>query len=156
MRLQRTILPLGAALALAGCLSVPIYYREGAQVARIERDDLECRIAAQNRVPERMRSVYIDPVYNTRLVCGAGGVCTTVRFMVSPGRWKRYDANEGLRAEAAQQCMADKGYARIRLPVCSGERARQADRTPTRIQPAIAPDACILRLGSDRYRIVAP
>lgn len=156
MQFKRAILPLCAVLALTGCLSMPIYYREGAQVARVERDDLECRIEAQNRVPPRMRSDYIPPVYDERLACNAAGACTMVRFMVSPGHWERYDANEGLRTEAVQQCMADNGYARIRLPVCTGDVARQADRIPTSLQPAITPDTCILKLGSGRYRIVTP
>lgn len=156
MRFNRMILLLGTTLMLTGCLSVPIYYREGAQVARVERDDLNCRIEAQSRVPPKMRSDYIPPVYDERLACNAAGACTMVRFMVSPGHWERYDANEGLRTEAAQQCMADKGYARIRLPICTGDVAREADRTPTSVQPAITPGACILKLGSGRYQIVTP
>jgi len=149
-------LPLAAALAVSGCLSVPLYYRPGAEVARIDRDETDCRVVAQRRVPPDIRTRYIDPTFDHRTVCSSAGICSTYSIMLSPGRWKSFDANEGLRARVTEQCMADRGYARISLPTCPRDLAAGAEKTPTRVQPPVTPESCVVRFSSGRYRIVTP
>jgi hypothetical protein len=139
---------------LAGCFPLTLYYQEGAEVARIDRDLMQCRVEALAKVPVDRRSRYIPPLYDHRTVCNAAGACSTYRIMISPARWETYDANEGFRAEVAQQCMLNKGYARVRLPACSQSVIEATTITATQVQPPLTAGSCAIRLKSGRYQIV--
>ncbi|WP_135505563.1 hypothetical protein [Roseovarius aestuariivivens] len=156
MPVSRVLLILAACALLSGCLPVPLYYREGAAVAQIDAAETRCRVAALREVPEARRTRYIPPTYSYPTTCNAAGVCRTTPILISPGRWETYDANEGLRAETAKLCMAEKGYARIRLKPCAPAVIEATRLTATQVQPALTARSCIIRLNTGRYKIVTP
>ncbi|WP_397542086.1 hypothetical protein [Roseovarius salis] len=156
MRLPVLATCLLAALLLGGCFPVSLYYREGAPVARVEADETACEVAALDRVPRDMRQRYIPPVYDYETICTPAAACRTYRTVITPGRWESYDANEELRARVARQCMARKGYERVRLPACSAETIKATRKSASHVQPPITGESCIIRFRSGRYRIVTP
>ena len=80
--------------------------------------------------------VYTTPVYTTPIETncypqGKNTSCTTTGGHVYGGRTYggqsySYDANEALRARVVMQCLSERGYQRVTLPVCSKEQARSA------------------------------
>jgi len=145
-----------AAILLSGCLPLSVYYREGAEVSRIERDQTACDVQALSEVPKRILTRYIPPTYSYRQSCNAAGACKTVRILLSPGRYEQYDANEGLRARAAAQCMADKGYQKVSVKPCPGDVIEETVITSTRVQPRLTKDSCAIRIRGGKYQIVTP
>ena len=101
-----------------------------AQVARMDRDETACEVTALRQVPPDLRSRYIPPTYSPYQICNALGHCSWHQRLVSPGRWERYDANEGLRAQGvswdhAVQADASREYVRNTVPIFELEsRAR--------------------------------
>ncbi|QFT93033.1 hypothetical protein FIU86_09265 [Roseovarius sp. THAF9] len=150
--------PLFACVAplLAGCLPTTVYYKEGAPVSGVARDRTQCNVAALREVPVRTLTRYIPPTYSYRPVCNAAGACKTVRVLLSPGRWERYDANEGLRARVARQCMADQGYQKVSLKPCPPEVVEATVITATRVQPPLTENSCAIRIRGGKYQIVNP
>jgi len=147
------VLPL-LALVLPGCAPLPVYHREGAPVAQVARDEAACKAAALAEAPVEIRRRYIPPVYDYRTTCLPAG-CSTYRVLIAPGHYDSYDANEGRRATAAKQCMADKGYARIRLPACDPNQVAAAPDTGG-VQPPITEGSCVIRPETGAPRIVTP
>lgn len=147
---------LAAAAMLCGCAPLSIYYKEGETVARMDRDETACEVTALRQVPPDLRSRYIPPTYSPYQVCNALGHCSWRQRLVSPGRWERYDANEGLRARVATQCMADKGYARTKIKRCDAETTRAVTIRATQVLPPLNEGSCAIRLKSGRWQIVTP
>ena len=145
-----------AAVLLSGCLPLSVYYREGVEVSRIEQDRTACDVQALQEVPKRILTRYIPPTYSYRQRCNAAGACKTVRILLSPGRWERYDANEGLRARAAAACMAGKGYAKVKLKPCPPDVVEETAITATRVQPRLTANSCVIRIRGGKYQIVTP
>ncbi|WP_420555878.1 hypothetical protein [Roseovarius sp.] len=144
------------ALLLAGCLPTTVYYKEGAPVSGVARDHTQCDVDALRQVPVRTLTRYIPPTYSYRQVCNGAGACRTVRVILSPGRWERYDANEGLRARVARQCMADQGYEKVSLKPCPPEVVEATVITATRVQPPLTEKSCAIRIKGGKYQIVNP
>ena len=143
-------------LMLSGCLSHTLFYKDGEQVTRIDRDETNCRVDALARVPVDKRTRYIPPTYDTQTVCNAAGKCQSFHVLISPATYRSYDANEGLRAKATEQCMAQKGYNKVRLPPCDATAAQSTLRAATRVLPPLTPSTCAINLGSGRWQIVTP
>jgi len=147
------VLPLLAPV-LSGCAPLPVYYREGAPVAQVARDEAACRAAALAEAPVEIRRRYIPPVYDYRTTCLPAG-CSTYRVLIAPRHYDSYDANEGRRATAARQCMADRGYARISLPACDPDQAAAAAEAGD-VQPPLTESSCVIRRETGAPRIVTP
>lgn len=156
MTLYRVPFLICLVLTLAGCLPTNVYYREGAPVSGVERDRTQCDVNALREVPVRTLTRYIPPTYSYRQICNGTGACRTIRVVVSPGRWERYDANEGLRARVAKQCMADQGYQKVSLKPCPPEVVEATVITATRVQPPLTENSCAIRIKGGKYQIVNP
>ena len=156
MDVFRVLFFCGLAATLSGCLPLSVYYREGAEVGGIARDRTACDVAALREVPVRKLTRYIPPTYSYRKSCNATGACTTILILVSPGRWESYDANEGLRARVAVQCMADKGYAKVKLKPCPSDVVADTTITATRVQPPLTSQSCAIKIRAGKYQIVTP
>lgn len=146
----------GVLALLAACAPLELYHKEDVQVARLDSDLTGCRVSARSRVPADIRSRYIPPVYSHRRICGAGGSCSYLPILLSPGRFKTYDANEGLRDDTVRVCMAGKGYAKVSIPPCDTDIARSAPKEATRTLPRLTSQSCAIRFRSGRWRIVSP
>ncbi|MGK7652972.1 hypothetical protein ACSQ76_11330 [Roseovarius sp. B08] len=156
MNLYRVPFLICVVLTLSGCLPTNVYYREGAPVSGVERDRTQCDVAALRQVPVRTLTRFIPPTYSYRPICNGAGKCRTVRVLLSPGRWESYDANEGLRARVARQCMADQGYQKVSLKPCPPEVVEATVITATRVQPPLTENSCAIRIKGGKYQIVNP
>ena len=146
----------GVSVVLTGCFPLSVYYREGAEVSRIERDETACQVSALKQVPVRKLTRYIPPSYSYKKSCNSSGVCHTIPVLISPGRWETYDANEGVRAKVAGQCMVDRGYQKVRVKPCAPDVVEATTITATRIQPPLTGQSCAIRIKGNKYQIVTP
>lgn len=135
---------------LAGCFPVEIYHKNNVPVARLQADETACQVKALKDVPVN-KLTRITPVrFIPREVCNRAGTCHTTYFTIG-GEVETYDANKGLRTKYEAQCMADKGYERVELPVCSGA----VPATLPGRAPALTADSCAVRTKTG-YRAVTP
>lgn len=142
--------------ALTACAPLTIFYKQGEEVSRMEHDLTDCRVSALNRVPVDRRQHYVPPIYDTRTICDGSGNCRSVHVLVSPGRWKTYDANEELRDDVVDQCMAEQGYAKVSLPRCDASTTRATEPVATHVLPPLTENSCVVPLQSGRWKIVTP
>ncbi|SFP60293.1 hypothetical protein [Tranquillimonas alkanivorans] len=133
---------LTACTLLGGCAAYDGYYREGAPVAQLDADLLECRVSAVQRVPPNTQ-IRTTPISRTPVVtrCNDDGTCVTTGGEVTGGNTYSYDANAGLRTRVLNQCMAARGYRRVELPYCAGDAP---PLVPARL-PALTPATCAVR-----------
>ena len=145
-----------AALLLAGCAPPPLYYRQGVTAVRVDADLARCQVRAAERVPVKLARRYIPPVYDYRRICSGTGSCHYVRVLISPGRFERYDANEGLRNQTTNLCMIERGYQRVKLPPCETDLDPRLKLPTTRPLPPITSTTCAVRSKTGRWQIVTP
>lgn len=141
---------------MAACGPYDVYYREGASYSAQQRDLLGCKVKATSSVPESLRvattPVFVSPV---RTTCD-GKTCTTTGGEVSGGNVYTYDANADLRASFERQCMADRHYSVVRLPMCSGAvRARITGPVPGAL-PKLGETSCAVASESGAVVVVTP
>ena len=155
MKPIRSVAGLALLLALGACGSYSLYYRDGAEVSRAKADELACETAAYQQAPVRIeRDIDYGDVIALPPVCSPDGSCRPGGYRRLPPRVYTYDANAGLRATVERQCMAERGYERVSLPVCSEQVASQVQPGITRVLPARASGTCVIRRGGDQYQIV--
>lgn len=145
-----------ALTALAACTPPPLWHKPGIAPAQVHADLTACRVAALSQVPQRIRSYYKPADYIIRPVCTATGHCYMQRILLRPAQYERYDANAGLRDDLAQACMADKGYAQLRLPACQSPQEQKITVNTAAPMPPLSDQSCAVRLPSGDWRIVTP
>gem|GEM_PF-1829409 len=132
----------GAAVLLYSCAATPqqLYWKTGISYAQQQSAVTSCEVKALQAVPRALATAttpsYTTPVYLTPFTTnchqyGYGTSCTTTGGNVYGGhtyggQTYTYDANAGLRERVIRQCLADQGYHRITLPVCSKSQATNA------------------------------
>lgn len=155
----RIILPIFLVLML-GCTTAtqPIAsfaYRPNTSVSTKNRDALECSLETTQAVPQDTR-IATTPTYRspTQLYCSGYG-CTTTGGQVYGGQVYSYDANDQLKVEYRNQCMAAKGYTISQLPTCPPRAVPSSlaailsrDVRPPR------PGACVHRVTSITTNVV--
>ncbi len=142
---------------LAACAPLTVYYKQGASVAAMEQTLNDCKISALRKVPPRILTRYIPPTKAPYTHCDAAGNCYTFYRIISPGRYERYDANEGLRLKTERLCMAGAGYEKVSIKECDPARIENArPLTATRTFPPLTEASCAIRLKSGRWKIVTP
>ena len=149
-------LALLALTALAACAPPPLWHQPGVATSRLKADLTACRVSALQQVPEARRTRYIPADYILHPVCLPGGPCHWKRVVTRPAQYQTHDANEALRADVVQVCMAEKGYARARLPACTAPEGAKITVTGTDGMPPLTEASCALRLASGEWRIVTP
>lgn len=119
---------------LAGCMQSPeqLYkagkpltnqpYKVGGTTASYNRDVTNCEVAAAQKVPAKMITrttpVYTTPVQTYCNQVGSQVICNSVGGQTYGGDVITTDANANLRKRVYSQCMTDKGWAWITVPVC--------------------------------------
>lgn len=135
---------------LAGCFPVDVYHKNGASLARLQSDETACKVKALKEVPvnklTRVTPVHVIP----HQTCDSEGNCETT-YTTFGGHVVVYDANKDLRARYVAQCMVDKGYAQVELPICQGPAP---ETLPGKV-PALTEDSCAVRTKTG-YRAVTP
>ncbi len=130
---QRTSIVALGVLFLLGCDATQndLYlYREGATVARADRDFFDCRLAAARAVPTNTQigttPTYTTPIQTNCYNVGYTTQCTTTGGQVYGGRAYSYDANSNIRTEFLARCLASKGYSAVELPRCDTSKIPQS------------------------------
>ncbi|WP_424977440.1 hypothetical protein [Leisingera sp. S232] len=143
MRRSVTI-PAGAALLalLSACGPLPVYYKQGVQVSRLQSDELACATQALKDAPVANQIRQHPPVfYPGGKVCHGGGCYYRPGYWVDGGIYT-VDVNKPLRGRLEKSCMASKGYQQISLKRCT-QNSAVASAGPQ--LPALSDAACAQR-----------
>ena len=144
-------------VALAGCDPLQTYYKPGASVTELNRDQLACEAAALRSAPVAMEVKQDPPIYHPdREICDTAGNCFTREGFYEAGRIFSVDANAPLRARLEGQCMADKGYVLASIPDCPREVAAAVTPAATRSLPPLTQSTCVIRRSDGSLQIVTP
>ncbi len=150
------IAQLGAFLALAACAPLTIYYRPGVEVTRMQRDQTQCAVGALNQAPVAEQLRQRPPIfYPGGQVCNATGCYFTPGFWVDGGLYT-VDVNANLRGQVEQQCMGDRGYQPVTLPLCNQSIKSQVAPRQTRTLPALTEQSCSIRYDDGSWQVVTP
>lgn len=139
-----------AALLLSACVPVELYHKSGASLARLQADETACQVSALHQVPVNKMTRITPPRSLPRQICDAPGKCRVVYVEIGGGI-ETYDANAPLRKKVEVQCMADKGYAQIELPICD---TAVASPLPARVPP-LSQSSCAVKTKTG-YRVATP
>lgn len=155
--MKNTVLALATALVgLTACAPLQTYYKTGASVATLNRDTTACEVAALRDVPQSIQIRRKPPIFIAgKQVCGDAGNCTQTPGYYIDGGVESYDQNAGLRIRVEQQCMADKGYAPVSIPVCPDSVANAAPAGATTRLPALTETSCVIRNRDGSFQIVS-
>jgi hypothetical protein len=144
------------AITVAACGPIPVYYREGASVDRLDADNLSCKVAALKDAPvENQIRQHPPRYYPGKRVCADGSCWTRPGYWVD-GQVYTVDVNLGLRKQLEQSCMANKGYSQVALKRCTMEEvsSRLASQ-PARLPP-LNEQACVWQSPDKQLRILSP
>ncbi|MDC0656759.1 hypothetical protein N6L27_01960 [Leisingera sp. SS27] len=134
--MQRIFTATSGAVFLAfttACGPLPVYYKQGAEVSRLQSDELACATQALKDAPVANQIRQHPPVFHPgRQVCHNGN-CHYYPGYWSEGSIYTVDVNRPLRQRLEKSCMASKGYQQIALKRCT----RSSAGTP--IGPRLAP-----------------
>lgn len=147
-------------LILSACAPAPVYYREGASIAKMEDDLLNCRVAAVKDAPVATELRRGAPRYYPGYVrCHNGGQCYRTGGYFYPGEVYSVDVNASLRSDLQNRCMARKGYAPVELPRCrtGTTAATVTDQTASSdIMPPLSQNSCIIEGNGGPAQIIDP
>jgi hypothetical protein len=142
-------------LALAGCAPLTTYYKPGVSVNTLERQTLACQTRALRDVPSSTQVRRAAPRFiPAQRFCTAAGACTTRPGRHIPGEIVTFDPNDGLRKRVEIQCMADKGFAPVSIPLCPDAIARATPARATATLPNLNPNSCVIRNSDGSFQIV--
>ncbi len=150
----RSALLLGL-LVLVSCAPLTIYHREGVAVTRMQSDLLSCEIKSLKDVPVANQIRRDPPRYIPgRRYCNAEGHCYNRGGYYVPGDVYTVDVNASLRGRAEQQCMAEKGFARVTVPNCPANISNAAPQGATAVLPRLSSRSCAIRNNDKTWQIV--
>lgn len=143
--------------ALAGCGPAVVYYRPGAEVARLQADTLSCQTQALKDAPVA-NEIRQEPSWYIpgRRYCHSDGNCYYTGGYWEPGRIYTVDTNLGLRRRLEQACMAGKGYSQVEIKRCSQQVIDANAGRFGGTLPPLSPDACVIDGGHGAIKIVQP
>ena len=150
---MRRLVLLATCLA-AGCVDtspVPVVYRPGSTGEQRSSALTACETEAIGKVPRAIASG-VTPTYRTpsNVQCyGSGNYvsCQEYGGQTYGGTSYNYDANQDLRDRVTAQCLMQKGYQVISLPVCNAEQSNRAVSSSGRKQPTYDQIECVIQGG---------
>lgn len=140
-------------LIATGCFPVSAYYAEGVTVAKRDRDELDCDVAALRDAPVANQTRQSAPIYVPQRRCDRHGRCYGGGYWV-PGDVYTVDVNASLRKRVKAQCMADRGYRPVEIPICPAGVANAAAPGKTTVLPPLGPKSCAIRNDDGSLLIV--
>lgn len=144
-----------SALILSACAPLNIYHRAGVSVSKMERDTNACAVRALAAVPVNTQIRQAPPRYIPgRRRCDSDGHCIVTGGHYMPGPIYTVDVNRALRRRTERQCMADKGYAPVSIPPCSGTVAQSVRPAATSTLPPLRRGSCVIRNQDGSWQIV--
>ncbi|MEM8577484.1 MAG: hypothetical protein AAGF60_06500 [Pseudomonadota bacterium] len=143
------------AALLPACLPVSTYYRAGAPLALVEREETACQVRALAQAPVAQIVRQGPPRYIPGIrSCNSHGVCHVSRGYYVPGPITTVDVNADLRQRVERQCMADKGFVPQSIPACPPGVASAAPARATTTLPRLTAQSCAIRNGDGTFQIV--
>jgi hypothetical protein len=140
---------------LSACAPLKTYYKPGATVSALNRDTTACEVKALHEVPQVFLIRRLPPRYIPgRRKCDAAGKCFERPGFYVDGGVESYDPNVGLRNRVERQCMADKGYAPVSIPLCPENVAKAAPAGVTTRLPNLRETSCVIRNSDGTFQIV--
>ncbi|MFW8634616.1 hypothetical protein [Cribrihabitans pelagius] len=130
-----------ALLGLAACGPLPVYYRQGAEVSRLQADELACEAEALQQAPVASQIRQRPPIYRPGGRFCHHGDCRYHSSIWVEGSYYTVDVNRPLRLRLERACMAGKGYQQLSLKRCPQGQARAAGPA----LPPLGPGNCALR-----------
>lgn len=151
----RMRLPLRFALLglLGACAPLSLYYKPGVEVTRLQTDTTSCQVLAAQEVPPNNQIRQTAPgFYPGPGFCNGYGNCWYGDPFWMESSVYTVDVNTGLRNRFTDQCMADKGYAPVRIPLCPLGVVPPPGQT-TRM-PTLTPSSCAVRNQDGTFQIL--
>lgn len=144
------------AVTVSACAPIPVYYREGVSVDRLEEEGLACKVAALKDAPvENQIRQHPPRYYPGERVCADGRCWTRPGYWVD-GQVYSVDVNLGLRRQLEQNCMAKKGYSQVSLKRCTMEEVSMRLASQPKRLPPLSDQACVWKSPDDQLRILTP
>jgi hypothetical protein len=155
MRVSIRFLPVMLVLgACAGPLDV--FYKPGATVTRMQTDETNCEVKALKDVPISEQIRQRPPIYYPgSSICNGSGNC-----WYRPGYWVdggiySVDVNKDLRNRVLTQCMANKGYSPVSIPLCSAGVKASAPNSTTTTLPSLTESSCYIKNEDGGFQIIS-
>ena len=140
---------------LGACLPLTTFYKEGASVARLERDETACEVRALKDAPVANQTRVEPPRYVPRRThCNASGQCVSRGGYFVNGATYTVDTNKDLRTRVTRLCMQDQGYRPVDIPACPHSIAKAAPAGATRILPTLTNNSCAIKRQDGSILIV--
>ncbi len=142
-------------VCLGGCLPLSTYYKEGATVDRLIRDETTCDVRALRDAPVNNQTRVEPPRYvPERKYCDATGKCVVRGGYFVNGATYTVDANAKLRSRVKRLCMQDEGYRPVEIPSCPQSIVKAAPSKSTRVLPNLTPNSCVIKRQDGSILIV--
>ncbi|WP_170325128.1 hypothetical protein [Ruegeria arenilitoris] len=151
----RLLIPM---IALSGCSGpLPLYYREGESVSRMQSETTQCQVLALEDVPVANQVRQSPPTYwPGRTYCDGRGRCHRTSGWWQPGNVYTVDVNQGLRNQVEAQCMAQKGFRPVSLPPCRQNVKSRVQAAPTTTLPPLSTESCYVKFDNGSFQIITP
>ncbi|SEJ64006.1 hypothetical protein SAMN05421762_2010 [Pseudooceanicola nitratireducens] len=159
MNITKAALAIGIFSMVGACVPTAhsIYWKSGKTYQQRQNDFTNCEVEAVRKVPVAqavgVTPVYHTPAYTTPIQTSCYGTgyyasCTSTGGQVYGGQTYggdvyTYDANSDLRDRVAMQCMSNRGYQKITVPVCDAEQKKLAVSAKSGRSPAASQVVCI-------------
>ena len=140
------------ALVAGGCAPVTTFYKPGVTLGLLAQDQTTCDVQALQKVPTALGKVQGPPtVIPADKICDADGNCRVFAPEIVPGRIRTVDLNADLRARVSGQCMTQKGYDVVTLPICpSGIQTSGS----TQVLPTLSDRSCAILKNQEISAII--
>lgn len=142
-------------LTLTACAPLPLYYKPGVSVARLQSDQTDCEVKALRDAPVAGQIRQRPPIFVPgEVFCDSAGNCYS-----TPGYWidggiYTVDVNAGLRDRVVAQCMASKGYSPVQIPPCPVSVTSNVPASQTQKLPPLSASSCAIRNPDGSWQIV--
>lgn len=130
---MRSIIFVVTAIGLSACAPTTqtVYWQDGTTQGRINQAVTQCQVEALQSVPQSVAvgttPRYTTPVQTNCYDTGYGLQCNSTGGQTLGGQTYSYDPNSDLRNRVEAQCMANRGYSLVSLPVCTPEQRRSGN-----------------------------
>ena len=141
-------------LLLGACAPLETFYAEGVSFAQLDRDNTNCDVLALKDAPVATAVRRGPPRFVPRRVCDSKGNCYNDGGYWLPGEVYTVDLNADLRSRVKTQCMADKGYRPVEIPLCPSAVASAAPAGRTTTFPKLNENTCVIRNQDGSIQIV--
>lgn len=143
-------------VTVAACGPIPVYYREGASVTRLEEESLSCKVAALKDAPVENQIRQHPPRYYPGERYCADGRCWTRPGYWVDGQIYTVDVNLGLRRQLEQSCMEKKGYRQVSLKRCTMDEVSTHLASQPKRLPPLSEAACVWKSPDQQLHILTP